>query len=312
MGRWRRLTGGGAPTLVACSGGADSSALALALGAFGEGVAVGHIRHDLRPEAESGADRDRASGLAREIGVPFFEGECAVREMAGNAEANARRCRYRAMAGLAQRAGTPFVATAHHADDQFESVLMALMRGAGPDGLRGIALRRGLSAGVTLIRPMLHVRRVDAEEVCRVAGVEWAVDRTNLEPGRLRAALRLGPLAELTRLRPGAAVAAARSADLQRQAARLVRGASEALFGEGDEWTRSALRGQPAIVLGAGLRRAAVRLGGGSGADRLSSRVVGPVVRAIRDGSTEPRRFDWPGGLVVEVTASVVRVRRVG
>ncbi|HBS28706.1 MAG TPA: tRNA lysidine(34) synthetase TilS [Phycisphaerales bacterium] len=309
--RWRRLTLGGGPTLVACSGGADSSALALALGAFARGVSLVHVVHDLRPEPEALADRDAARALAHRLGMHFAERRVCVRGDPGNAEANARRARYEALADAAREVGARFVATGHHADDQLETVLMALIRGSGPRGLRGIAPRRALAAGVTLVRPMLWTTRSEAEAICTRAGVPWVTDRTNLETDRLRAALRAGPLREIVRLRPGAALAASRAADLQRDAARMIDDAARELFGEGSDWPRATLRRQPAVVLGAGLRRAARRLLESRGADRLSRAVVDPVVRAVRDGSTEPRCFDWPGGVRVEVTAHGVRMRRV-
>jgi len=302
--RWRLLTRGGARTVVGCSGGADSSALAFALAAFTDDLVLAHIVHDLRPEAESLADRGRARALSERLGLPFVERSVRVRATPGNAEANARKARYSALAEMACAAGAPFVATGHQADDQLETMLMALVRGAGPRGLRGIAPRRRLGQGVALVRPMLRVSRGEAEAICSAAEFEWALDRTNLETDRLRAALRAGPLREIVRLRPGAALAANRAAELQRDAARLIHDAAREAFGEGAEWPRATLRWQRAIVLGAGLRRAAGRVG----ADRLSRAVVDPVVRAIRDDSTEPRRFDWPGGVRVEVTARTVRV----
>ncbi len=309
--RWRGLTSG-APTLLACSGGADSTALALCLLAAGGGAAAGlaHIVHDLRPEAEALADRDRARALAEGLGLPFFEEAIAVRAAGGNAEGAARRLRYAALARLARKAGVQFVATAHQADDQLETIVMALLRGAGLEGLAGISPRRRIGAGVALVRPMLGMTRADAERICTDAGVEWAEDVTNLDVSRLRAALRRGPLAEIRRMRPQAAARAARSAELMRDAAGLVQDRVRALFGEEMEWERKALRGERAIVVGAGLRRAALRLTEGAGADRLSGRVVDPAVRAIRGESTDPRRFEWVRGVVVEVDARRVRVGR--
>lgn len=304
--RWRLLTRGGGRTVVACSGGADSSALALALAAFADDLVIAHIVHDLRPEAEAHADRDRTRGLSDRLGVAFVERSVTVRGVVGNAEANARRARYSLLGAVAASLGAPFVATGHHADDQFETVVMALVRGAGPRGLRGIAPRRGLAPGVTLVRPMLRVTRREAEALCREVGHEWAVDRTNLETDRLRAALRAGPLAEIARLKPGAPSAASRAAELQRDSARLIEDAAREVFADESEWPRATLRWQRAVVLGAGLRRAA----GGVGADRLSRAVVDPVIRAIKDSVTDPRRFDWPGGLRVEVTARTVRMVR--
>ena len=134
VARWRRLTGG-ARTLVACSGGADSVALLLMLRAATDDLVAGHVVHDLRPRDEALADRDAVRGLADACGVPFVSEE--VRVPAGNAEGMARTARYEALARMAQEHGCASVASAHHAGDQLEGVVMALVRGAGVRGLGG-------------------------------------------------------------------------------------------------------------------------------------------------------------------------------
>ncbi|TVQ31123.1 MAG: tRNA lysidine(34) synthetase TilS [Phycisphaeraceae bacterium] len=292
--------------MVACSGGADSVALALGLRGIGAPVTLAHIVHDLRPAAETEMDRASVEALAERLGIPFV---CdSIRVQGGNKESAARRGRYRALSELARSAGIGFVATAHHADDQFESIVMALLRGSGVRGLAGVAPRRRLGEGVRLIRPMLGLRREDAERLCRESGVGWREDQTNLDTTRLRAALRHGPLKELEALRPGAATRAARSGAMLRDAAGLVQDRVCEVFGDGFEWERAALRRERAIVVGAGLRRAALKLTGGVGADRLGAKRVDPAVRAVRDEGTEPREFHWPGGVVVRVHANAVQM----
>lgn len=292
--------------MVACSGGADSTALTLALASFTSELTVAHIVHDLRPNPEALADRDRVRALSRRLGLPFEERAVTVRALRGNAEANARRARYGSLAEIATGARAAFVATAHHAEDQFESLVMALIRGAGPRGMRGIAPRRTLAPGVILIRPMLRTSRAECESVCRAASCDWSEDPTNQHIDRLRAALRAGPMRGIADLRPGAALAASRAAELLRDSAGLIEDVACAVFGDGMQWDRATLRAQRGVVLGAGLRRAA----GSAGADRVSRAVVDPVVRAIKDGVSDPRRFDWPGGVRVEVTARAVRLIR--
>ncbi len=330
---WRRLTGGserrlpdGARrTLLAVSGGADSLAMLLALasasgggsgggrsggGDRGGGIGgVAHVVHDLRPASEAEADRDEVGALATDLGLPFYEGVARV-DPSDNAERSAREARYRVLEALAARAGCRFVATAHHADDQLESMVMGLIRGAGPEGLRGIAPSRPLSDTVTLIRPCLGITSAEARAICRDAGLTWREDATNDDTTRLRAALRHGPLAALTELRPGSARAAARAAGLLRDTAGLIRDHAETVFGDRTCWSRAKLRAQRGVVLGAGLRRAALRLTGGRHADALTSKTLDPAIRAIRDASTEPRRFDWPGGLTLRVTAREVSLTR--
>lgn len=314
---WRLLTspepgtrqrGPGAPTLVACSGGVDSCALLLALWTTGGVLVVGHVLHDLRPPQEAAQDRDAARALAETLGVPFRE--AAVQVRAGNREGLARTRRYEALRTLAAEAKVPFVATAHHADDQFESMVMALLRGTGPAGLRGAAPRRSLGGGATLVRPMLAVTRADAKRICRLAGVRWSEDRTNLDRSRLRAALRHSPLRDLEALRPGASLRASRSAGLIRDAFALVSERAGAVFGNAASWPRETLRDERRIVVALGLRTAALRLTGGLRADRVTGRVLDAAVRAVRDHSTDPRRFEWPGGVDVVVEARTVSLER--
>lgn len=299
-------------TLIACSGGADSSALLLALALATRRVVVAHIVHDLRPRSEALADRDAARLLADQLNLPFVEAEVRIVDAPGNKEANARRERYKALAELARSNGCVFVATAHHADDQLETLLMALLRGCGPRGLRGIAPKRRLDASsqqaVTLIRPMLGVTRAEARAVCTAAGVAWREDATNADTTRLRAAIRASVLPILTRLRPESPRCAARTAELLRGALPIVEERIESVFGGANVWPRGALRAESAFVIGAGLRRAASRLLEGRHMDRLSSRLVAEAVRAIRDESTEPRTFHWAGGITFRVTARAVEL----
>ncbi len=235
---WRRLTASEGwttartadadrRTLVACSGGADSAALAICLAGASAGarrsVVLGHVVHDLRPASLALADRDRARGLAQRLGVEFVEREVRVVAMAGNAEANARRARYAALVEMAREAGCPFVATAHHADDQLETLLMRLVRGSGLRGLACIHASRRLAEGVRLVRPMLVARREDSLRICVLAGYEPAVDATNADTTRLRAALRAGVLPQLRQLNRGVAAHAVEIAMAAREAQSLVR-----------------------------------------------------------------------------------------
>jgi len=306
---WRRLTGGGAPTLVACSGGADSNALALALWSAGAPITIGHVVHDLRPATEARADRDVARALAERLGVPFVESSIHVKGL-GNDEGEARAGRYAALTEMAEGAGCSFIASAHHADDQLESMLMAIARGAGLEGLSGVAATRPLDGGLTLVRPMLSIIRSEAEAICEAGGAGWAHDLTNDDTDRFRSAVRDGPARLLLELRPGASLGAVRAGDLLRDTALLVRDRANEIFGRSDTWERGDLRSERAVVLGAGLRSASLRLTDGQGADSISRRVIDPVVRAIRDDSTEPRHFQWPNRITVSVTARLVTLTR--
>lgn len=308
---WRRLTtpvrasraGRGEPLLAACSGGADSTALVLALAASHAPAIVAHVVHDLRDAAESHADRDAARALAARVGLPFVEASVRVRVEGGNAEAAARRLRYGALGRLAREAGVRYIATAHHAHDQVESVLMRLVRGAGPAGLAGIAERRTLRAAdgqrLTLIRPMLGVSPGDARRLCTLAGVTWREDATNADTTRLRARVRAEVLPRVLALRSGVAERVVASARVQGEVARVLGAMARRLDPRARAWSRDLLREQPAAVLGELLRR----VGGG----RAGAGAINAAARLICSEATDPK--DLAVGLArLRVTARAVHV----
>lgn len=179
----------GDKALVACSGGADSSALAAASVQVGLRCVIGHIDHGLRPDSASDADRVRE--LARRLGVPFltFRIQNLNTKRLG-LEAAAREGRYAALEQLARQASAPVVATAHTRRDQAETLLLRLIRGAGPAALSGIRRRRPLGPGIDLVRPLLDVPRAATEAYCAAHGIEYLADPHNLDPARARAQLR--------------------------------------------------------------------------------------------------------------------------
>lgn len=322
---WRLLTGGPSvrdgdrPTLLAVSGGADSSALAFALAGRPGVAAIGHVVHDMRPSEQAQADRLEVERLGRVVGLPVYVEQVRVAEVvgAGNAEAGARRARYAALAGLARGAGCRYVAAAHHADDVLETMLANLIRGAGPRGLRGPAPRRGLEGGVSLVRPMLRVTRVQAEAICREARWRWAHDGTNDDPGGagapLRAALRARVLPVLEELRPGAAERVARAAEAVGEAVRVVELAVDTAWhtaaGEREgavELDREAFAACPAAVREGLLRRAIRRLGD-TGHDRLSAASARSLLVWVETGrgtrTVAGVRFELRGGVLLATRA---------
>ncbi len=313
---WRRLTGGAERrdhdrrTLVACSGGADSSALVLCLASATDRVVVAHVVHDLRPRTESLSDRAKARELAAELGLPFVEEHVRVAGLPGNDEANARRLRYEALERMAFEQGCPYIATAHHAEDQLETMLMGLVRGTGLAGLAGLRPRRPVGErGIHVVRPMLRLARVESERICRECGWTWAEDSTNRDVTRLRAALRAGPVKELLRIRPATCDHAVNVAEFVREAAALVEdGVAEvwptATPVERDgrvvaySFDRARLRGLRWIVVGALLRSAYARLRDGRGLDRLRARSIRAASLAVREAE-DAREFRWHGARVV-------------
>lgn len=356
---WRALTGGsgvrddvgtthnqagdshlGRRTLLACSGGGDSSALVLGLCAgvakARERFVVGHVVHDLRSSEESLTDRDRARDLAAWVGVEFVEAKVRVREDSHGAvgvdedtnhESRARRARYRVLAKLARAQGCGFVATAHHADDAMETVLMRLLRGSAGVGLGGIHHTRGIGHDVVLVRPMLWgdgLTRVDSEQVCAVAGFAFALDKTNADETRLRAYLRARVLPALRGVRSDAATRITSAGRLLAEAGRVVRARGSQLAALGVKtrnddvadqaivFDRPGLAGEERIVLGEVVRAVHTRLaketGFGSvrGHDRLNARVLGEVGDRIKDESMHARTMAV-GHMAVTVTSRQVR-----
>ncbi|HEX8355200.1 MAG TPA: tRNA lysidine(34) synthetase TilS [Pyrinomonadaceae bacterium] len=220
----------GERALVAVSGGADSTALLLALeelsgaGLLGVGLTAAHLDHGLRG-GRSCEDALWVEGLARSLGLGCVVGRADVeglaRERRDNLEQAARRARYEFLAGAAREAGAGAVLVAHTLDDQAETVLLRLLRGSGAEGLGGMAAERMLEVGggaLALRRPLLAwARRADTEGYCRARGVEPRADEMNDDEAyaRVRVRRRLLPLLET--FNPRAAEALARAASLLRE-----------------------------------------------------------------------------------------------
>jgi tRNA(Ile)-lysidine synthase len=185
----------GSTVLVACSGGADSTALAIAItaraGDLSLGVVLGHVDHALR--ADSHEDAVRVAKLAATLRVRFRKarlGSLVDEVRALGLEAAAREARYAALEMLAREEGCDRIATAHTRTDQAETILLRLARGAGPGALAGIRRERVLASGARLVRPLLDVSRAATETLCEKAGVPFTRDPHNSDPQRARARLR--------------------------------------------------------------------------------------------------------------------------
>jgi tRNA(Ile)-lysidine synthase len=173
--------------LVAVSGGPDSMALLLALAALAPAhrwqVTAAHVDHGLRG-AEGVADRETVARLAADLGVPLVVRRLVLAPGAG-LEARARQARLRALVALAADTGASRIVLGHTADDQAETVLLRLLRGAGRGGLAGMRRARG-----RLLRPLLGVTRADVRRFLAERGVPFAVDRSNADLGHARNRVR--------------------------------------------------------------------------------------------------------------------------
>ena len=207
--------------LMACvSGGADSVALLLALRelqkADGFSLCAVHVDHGLRGES-SKEDRAFVSALCRELGVPLRVFEADVKhsllKKPGGVEARAREMRYACFQAAFAEAGASALLTAHHRDDQAETVLMRLMRGAGGAGLSGIR-EESRRMGMRILRPFLSLPKKVLEDALREQACPWREDATNQEADPLRNKLRLNILPQLEAYCPGSGESISRAARL--------------------------------------------------------------------------------------------------
>jgi len=174
----------GGRVLVALSGGADSVALVYLLRelqADGELriVGVAHFNHQLRG-AEADGDEAFCRALADGLDLPFDAGRADVRALARDQKRSiedaARVARYAFLETAADRLGADAIAVAHSRDDQAETFLLRLIRGAGPRGLAGILPRSG-----RVVRPLIDIARVDLRRYAAERGLAFREDSTNAD-----------------------------------------------------------------------------------------------------------------------------------
>ncbi|HEV8310472.1 MAG TPA: tRNA lysidine(34) synthetase TilS [Methylomirabilota bacterium] len=303
-----RLLAPGDRVLVAVSGGPDSIALLDVLtrlrALYGLELAVCHVHHGLRPDADRDAEFVR--NLATRFGCPVTVEQVAVRHRAGRSpESAARTARYAALERAGRAWGATRIALGHTADDQAETVLMRVLQGAGPRGLGGIPIRRG-----RLIRPLLELERAVVLAHLEARTLPWVEDPTNQDPKMLRNRIRHEILPLL------AAHGWPRIKDALRRTARTSRETVEALESllapriaglarpvpGGLAVDLAAMAGLPPGAVKTLLRRVILDVGGGApGAERLSG-LRAHHLEALHGllGAAVGARVRLPGGCVVE------------
>jgi tRNA(Ile)-lysidine synthase len=285
--------------LAACSGGADSLALAAALAheAPRRGLRAGGVTvdHGLQPGSAQRARRVAALltglGLDPVCSVPVH---VAAGPAAGGPEAAARDARYQALDETAGRTGARAILLGHSLDDQAETVLLGLARGSGPRSLRGMPARRG-----HYWRPLLGVSRATLRAACDAAGLQPWDDPHNADPAFARARVRHQALPALeAALGPGIAQALARTAGQLRSDAEALDelAASQApLMRDPDgAWRPGALRAATAAIRTRVLRMAAIDAGCPPG--KLTARHIG-ALDALVTGWHGQRWTTLPGGV---------------
>ena len=303
-----RLDFAGHTVLAAVSGGLDSVALLHALAALAQrgvcSLAVGHVHHGLRG-ADADRDQQLVESLARALGAPFAAERVdphALREGSSSRgrptlQEAARTLRYAALDRIAAQLGADRIATAHHADDQAETVLLRLFRGSGPDGLGGIPER---SPDGRIVRPLLRLSREELTGYALAKGLRWREDASNASPAYSRNRLRkwLPRLAE--DFNPRLLRAIADLAEAQRRDSEWIRAAVEreadARFASEGAWLRIDVKdwsARPEPLARRLAREALVRAGGARDVERVH---LERMVQFLRTG-TSGRYIELPGGL---------------
>jgi tRNA(Ile)-lysidine synthase len=304
------LAGAATRVIVALSGGSDSVALAhllCELAAAGELQVAGlaHFNHQLRASAE--ADERFCHELAVSLGVPLLadRGDVAGRARVErrSLEDAGRAARYEFFARAQAHFAADAVALGHTRDDQAETFLLRLIRGAGSRGLAGMHPRRG-----AFIRPLLDCRRAELQTYLAARGASYTIDESNADSSipRNRVRAELLPLLE-TRFNPAIVEALADEAELAREEWRWLDETSAALAAtacvrEGRTWRLDceALNRAPVAVARAAIHRAMTEASGGL---TISFPHVAAVFELSRMGGpaldAPGQRVDRLGGFVV-------------
>jgi len=179
----------GASFLIGLSGGADSVALTCALidlrERLGLGVTAAHLNHRIRG-IESDCDEDFVRAMGARLGIELIVERADGLDSSGNLEERAREVRHAFLLRAAAQSGADFVALGHHRDDQAETVLMRLMRGAGAAGMAAMS-ERGPGK---IIRPMLSISRAEIREYLSARGIPFVEDSSNSSRDILRNRIR--------------------------------------------------------------------------------------------------------------------------
>jgi tRNA(Ile)-lysidine synthase len=184
-----------------------------------------HVHHGLSPNAD--AWRDHCAAAAGALGMPFDWRNVEVTKGKSGIEAAARKQRYAALGDMCRAHGIDVLLTAHHLDDQAETVLLQLLRGSGAAGMSGMdAANRapGLLGDDRLLvaRPLLGLARADLERTAREEGIQWVEDESNSDPRFTRNALRHQVMPALAAAFPGFQQRIARAGAHVRSARRLL------------------------------------------------------------------------------------------
>lgn len=314
---WRRLKlpVSGETIVVGVSGGADSTALLLALhelkaaGKLFVNICVAHLDHKLRKA--SAQDARWVAELSKKLGYECVVGRSKVAELAkankDNLEQAARQARYAFLERTAKRRSAKYVLTAHTMDDQAETVLMRLMRGSAGAGLGGMEAMRPLGkSSIQLVRPLLWARRTDTEHYCRLRRIEFVTDEMNNDTGLARVRVRHQLLPLMQSFNNRIVEALSRTAAQLREDRAVLFSGSDALLREasiagenGDDETETPVLDVKVLVKEPpALRRRALRqwISAARGGTRRLEMVHLLAVEKLLEGTAGGRTVELPGG----------------
>ena len=317
LAEWRRLRlpTSGETIVVAVSGGADSTALLLALEELKNynklytGICVAHLDHRLRKS--SSKDAKWVADLSAKLGFKSVIGRAKVlddvEETNENLEQAARKARYAFLERTAKRVSANYVLTAHTMDDQAETVLLRLMRGSASLGLGGMEPVRPLAknSSIKLVRPLLWARRTETEAYCRFRKIQFLSDEMNddLSFARVQVRKQLLPLMQSFNNRIVEAIS--RTATQLREDSAVLGSNSDALLQraavsneESVETKVPALDVKVLAEAPPALRRRALRqwLSSARGSTRRLEMVHLLAVEKLLDGNAGGRVAELPGG----------------
>lgn len=228
--------GGVSKLLIAVSGGADSLALAELLintrRRFGLELAIAHFEHGLRGQT-SLDDAEFVKAFAEARNVKIVVGNGDVRKFAADekisVETAARILRYNFLSKVRHELNCDAIATAHHADDQAETILMRLLRGATSTGLSAMKSHTPTEYGL-LIRPLLPFRKVELEKFCRARNLSPRLDATNFELDATRNKIRLELVPTLEKFNPALVETLCRLGEVAAEEADFIDAQTEKIF----------------------------------------------------------------------------------
>ena len=306
-----------APVLLGLSGGADSRLLlhlmAKACQKNGAVLHVAHLHHGIRG---SEADRDEVfcRKLAENYGAVYhtarIDAPKLAKERGQSLETAARDARYAFFANVMREFHLSLLLTAHHADDNAETVLLRLCRGSGLAGLGGIAPVRPFEqvAGATIVRPLLHCRRADVLAACEQLSLDYVTDSTNTDLTYARNWLRAKVLPVLRELTDHPEEQISRAAATLREDEEFLSSQANALLenhADSDRFDREALKAAHPSIAKRAIRLWIVRASGYTPEYCHTEQILSMCQERISS-----RAVDLPGDVTVTVEKSALRLSK--